>query len=163
MKLRFPCPECACPISTEDVNAPAWKCSACGVEVPSAVPADAGANLQQCRACGNHELYVRKAFPNWLGMSVVVLAGIGFLAFHWMYWFYAAWACLLGAAVLDTALYFLMGNMTVCYRCGAEHTGFAGDPSHGSFDLGVAEKYRQERLRRRELGLGSPPRSEDVP
>lgn len=108
--------------------------------------------LARCRACGNEELYVQKAFPNWLGMSVVVVAGVGFLVFHSLYWFYAAWACLLGAAALDTVLYFLMGNMTVCYRCGARHTGFPLNPAHASFDLGVAEKYRQEKIRRQELG-----------
>jgi hypothetical protein len=111
-----------------------------------------GTELTCCRACGNEELYVQKAFPNWLGMSVVVAAGIGFLLFHWLYWFYAAWTCLIGAAATDTLLYFLMGNVTVCYRCGAQHSGFPPNPSHRSFDLSIAEKYRQEKLRRQELG-----------
>lgn len=150
-KLRFFCPECQARIVTEACSAPAWRCRACGIEVPNPTVGDGPESLTRCRVCNNPELYVQKAFPTGLGMGIVILAGIGFLFFHWLYWFYAAWACLFGAAILDTVLYFLMGNVTVCYRCGAEHFGFPVNPAHGNFDLGVAEKYRQERLRKRWL------------
>lgn len=155
-KLRFFCPECESRIATEAVSALLWKCPYCAADVPNPTASEDANSLSRCRVCGNAEMYVQKAFPNWLGMGVVILAGIGFLVFHWMYWFYAAWACLFGAAILDTLLYFLMGNVTLCYRCGAEHYGFAVNPGHGNFDLGVAEKYRQERLRKRLLGGNSP-------
>jgi hypothetical protein len=152
MKLRFPCPECQYRVSTDQVAAGSWNCPGCGVSVPNPSGGGDAPELARCRHCGNEELYVQKAFPNWLGMTVVVLAGVGFLVFHWFYFFYAAWACLLGAAAVDTLLYFLMGNMTVCYRCAAQHLGFPKNPAHLSFDLGTAEKYRQEKIRRQELG-----------
>jgi DNA-directed RNA polymerase subunit RPC12/RpoP len=150
-KLRLTCPECEARIATENLSATAWKCWSCQAEVPNPFSGDTTDQLTNCRACGNTEMYVQKAFPNWLGMGIVVVASLGFLVFHWMYWFYAAWACLFAAAILDTFLYFFMGNVTVCYRCRAEHLGFPVNPRHGSFDLGVAEKYRQERLRKQLL------------
>ncbi len=156
-KLRLTCPECEARIATELLSATAWKCRSCGAEVPNPFPNDTADQLTGCRACGNPEMYVQKAFPNWLGMGIVVIASLGFLVFHWMYWFFVAWACLFAAAILDMFLYFFMGNVTVCYRCRAEHFGFPANPGHGSFDLGVAEKYRQERLRKQMLSESSAP------
>lgn len=151
MKLRFACPECHAIIRTDQVDAASWTCRKCGFIVPAA-DAGHGADLAGCRVCGNHELYVQKAFPHWLGMGIVVLASLGFMLFHATYWFYAAWGCLVGAFFLDVLLYSLMGNVTVCYRCQAFHCGFAPNPTHQSFELTIAERYRQERLRKQQMG-----------
>jgi hypothetical protein len=119
------------------------------------VPAVAGpqpAVLAACRACGNHELYVQKDFPHWLGMGILVAAcGISAVTYAF-YWIVATWVILIGSAVIDCALYVWMGNVTVCYRCQARHRGFAPNPEHSPFDLAVGEKYRQERLRRQQFG-----------
>ena len=53
-----------------------------------------------------------------------------------------------GTAVFDGLLYLLVGDVTVCYRCGAHYRGFPPHPAHQPFDLGVGERYRQERIRR---------------
>ena len=65
---------------------------------------------------------------------------------------YALWQPVLALGILmafalaDFLLFLFMRDVLVCYRCGSRHGGF--DPSaHATFDLEVAERYRQERLR----------------
>ena len=48
-------------------------------------------------------------------------------------------------------LYWWVGDAVVCYRCGAVHTQFTPAPAIKPFDLGIAERYRQERIRREQL------------
>lgn len=151
MKLRFSCPECHRTVATEALAGPSWSCKGCGYALTPVAPT-AAAELTACRACGNEELFVQKAFPHWLGMGIVVAASLGFMLFHATYHFYAAWGCLVGAFGLDVLLYFRMGNETVCYRCGARHAGFAPNPTHAAFELATAERYRQEKLRRQQMG-----------
>jgi hypothetical protein len=164
MELRFRCPGCEGRFSVRDLTAPQWRCPRCRLEIPNA-HRQSDPTLRSCLRCGNPEMYLQKVFPHSLGMAVVAVAALGFMIFHGLYWFYAAWACLFAAAGLDAALYYLMGDMAVCYRCGAEHRGFPRNPAHGAFDLGIAEKYRQERLRRQMLqqqptGVSGPDQSQ---
>jgi hypothetical protein len=150
MILRFQCPECQTITATEQVGAPSWTCSTCGFAVTAASPTDAS-ELKSCRVCGNTELYVQKAFAHWLGMSLIVVASVGFIVAMYMYHLYIAWGILIGSALIDVVLYLMMGNMTVCYRCRAQYQGFPVNPEHKSFDLAVGERYRQEKLRRQQL------------
>ncbi len=70
---------------------------------------------------------------------------------------YAFWqpvlalAILMGFALIDALLYLFMRDVAVCYRCAARHAGFEPAQEHETFDLEVAERYRQERLRRQAL------------
>jgi hypothetical protein len=101
--------------------------------------------------CGSAALYRQKDFPQWLGMSVLAAACASFFILQVLYQPWWAWAVLLGSAALDGLLYYgLVGDVVVCYRCGAQHRGGpsrAFDP----FELAVAERYRQERLRREQM------------
>jgi len=63
-----------------------------------------------------------------------------------------AWAILLGSAAIDLVLYLIVGDVIICYRCQARHTGLPRQKSYDPFDLAIAEKYRQERLRREMAG-----------
>ncbi len=54
---------------------------------------------------------------------------------------------LMAAALIDMILYSFMGDMLVCYRCGARHRRTAMDEQHARFDLETAERYRQQDLR----------------
>ena len=56
------------------------------------------------------------------------------------------------AALIDMVLYSWMGDMLVCYRCGARHRKSAMDEAHPRFDLETAERYRQQQLRQRQAG-----------
>jgi hypothetical protein len=150
MKLRLVCPECRQWTATSQVDAAAWPCAHCGFEIAATAPG--GAELSCCRVCGNHELYVQKDFPHWLGMGILVAACVFSAVTYYFYWIWATWIILVGSAIVDGALYIIMGNVTVCYRCLAQYRGFPPNPAHQAFDLAVGEKYRQEKLRREQLG-----------
>ena len=89
-------------------------------------------------------MFIRKDFPQKLGLSVVVIAAVAFLALassrqH----FYLGVIVLLVAVVIDTALYWLVPRITVCYRCRGEFRNVPLNPDHEGFELAIGEKYRQ--------------------
>jgi hypothetical protein len=151
MNLRVPCPACQTKARLAAVRHEPWPCPACDfVLTPTPGPAPAlGAPLAACQHCGHADLYVQKDFPHAIGVSVligaVIIASVAY-GFH-MIWL--TWAVLIGSAIIDTILDQIVGNVTVCYRCQAEHRGAPTNADHRPFDLAVGEKYRQERLRNR--------------
>ena len=102
-----------------------------------------GEPLTTCPACGCRDLFVRKDFPQKLGLAIVIVAGVAFvvLAIRPRTFYLGAWV-LVGAAVVDGLLYLFVPRVTVCYRCRKEFRGAPINPKHGGFELAVAEKYR---------------------
>src|SRR6266849_6759947 len=98
--------------------------------------------------------------PHWLGLTILALACLAFLWAHWRYDPLMAWIILIGSAAFDGLFYLWVGDAIVCYRCGAEHRGFIPGPEHKPFELTIAERYRQERLRRMELQSERKPTSQ---
>jgi hypothetical protein len=99
--------------------------------------------LNECPRCGCRDLFIRKDFPQKLGLALVVVAGITFLVLAARRQsFYLGIAVLLGAAAIDGMLYCFVPRITVCYRCRAEFRGRELNPKHEGFELAVAEKYR---------------------
>ncbi len=99
--------------------------------------------MNRCPHCGCGELFIRKDFPQKLGLGIVIVAGTTFLilaAFPRR--FSLGVLVLLAAVVVDFVLYFLVGKMTICYRCRSEFRGVPLNPDHECFDLAIAEKYR---------------------
>jgi hypothetical protein len=105
-------------------------------------------SLSVCAVCGNGELYKKKNFPHSFGLTILTLACIVSFITYLNYQKVLTWAILGGTAVFDVFLYLWVGDAVVCYRCGAVHTGIAPAPEQKPFELGVAERYRQERLRK---------------
>jgi len=100
--------------------------------------------LTQCPACGCRELFVRKDFPQKLGLSIVVIAAVAFLALassrqH----FYLGVIVLIVAMLIDAALYWIVPRITVCYKCRSEFRDVPVNPAHEGFELAIGEKYRQ--------------------
>jgi hypothetical protein len=100
--------------------------------------------LTACPRCGCRDLFVRKDFPQKLGLGIVLIAAVGFVilaadrnTFSLGVWVLAA------AAGLDAALYLFVKKITVCYRCRAEFRENPLNPDHHGFDLATGEKYRQ--------------------
>jgi hypothetical protein len=58
---------------------------------------------------------------------------------------------LLGSAAFDGLLYLWVGDVVVCYRCGAQYHSFPPNSEHGPFELGIGERYRQEHIRRERM------------
>jgi hypothetical protein len=100
--------------------------------------------LDTCPRCGCGELFVRKDFPQKLGLAIVVVAAVAFLVLAARRGtFYIGVGVLVAAVVIDAVIYALVGRVTVCYRCRAEFRGPV-NPEHEAFELAVAEKYRGE-------------------
>lgn len=100
--------------------------------------------LVQCPHCGCRDLFIRKDFPQKLGLFIVVAAAVSFLVLaasrrH----FYVGAIVLLVAAVIDAVLYAVVPRITVCYRCRAEFRDRPINPEHHGFELAIGEKYRQ--------------------
>src|SRR3954452_20103109 len=99
-----------------------------------------GGSLSACPACGCRDLFVRKDFPQKLGLAIVLAAGVAFivLAVRPRTFYIGVWV-LVGSVVLDGLLYFIVPRVTVCYRCRKEFRRVPINPAHGGFELAVAE------------------------
>lgn len=171
MRITYACPSCdatvthgqaesarglACPHCRSVVEVPA---GAIGWSEPTGAAAEAGSGLpvlRRCLVCPSTELFVRKDFPQRLGVGIVVA---GFIAscVTWAWQLLVpTFAILFGTALIDVLLYFLMPECLTCYRCAARYRG-AGGP-HGGFDLETHERHRQQRIRLAEAAghRGSP-------
>jgi hypothetical protein len=156
MNIRFACPVCEQPRRIDLSGPGESQCPACDHLLK--LPAELSRGpLHACVVCGNAELYRKKDFPHWLGLLILAGACLAFLALMGVYHQWLAWVVLLGSAAFDALLYWWVGDAVVCYRCGAEYRGFPPSPAHGPFELGVGERYRQEKIRREQL-RGTNPR-----
>ncbi|MBV9125400.1 MAG: hypothetical protein JO112_18750 [Planctomycetes bacterium] len=149
MKIRFTCPQCDQEARLESPFPADWQCPHCDHLLRLASPPEE--TLPTCVVCGNPELYKKKDFPHWLGLTILTVACTAFLVLNFYRHQWWAWTILIGSAVFDGVLYLLVGDAVVCYRCGAHYRGCAESAAHQPFELGIAERYRQERLRREQL------------
>jgi hypothetical protein len=127
-----------------------WQCPACDHLLRLDGPGGEG-GLHHCAVCGNAELYKKKDFPHWLGLTILTTACLASIIPYWLYHQWLTWAILLGSAAFDGLLYLCVGDVVVCYRCGAHHRRYPPGTDPKPFDLGTAERYRQEQIRREQL------------
>ncbi|MDG2385734.1 MAG: hypothetical protein P8N76_28970 [Pirellulaceae bacterium] len=154
--ITFHCPYCeqTCR-STLETDQP-LNCSECSRQLFERVPILQSASLTRCLACPSHELFIRKDFPQRLGVAIVctgfVLSSVA--------WFYhqviLSFAILFATALVDVILYLVMGDLLECYRCHAQYRGLDDLESHRNFDLEVHERYRQETARLKQAGETDP-------
>jgi hypothetical protein len=101
----------------------------------------------RCVTCPSTELFVRKDFPQRLGVGIVI-AGFAASTLAWYYHqVILSYAILFGTALIDVILYLVMGNVLECYRCHAQYRGLASLEGHAAFDLEIHERYRQQAAR----------------
>jgi hypothetical protein len=148
MNVTFACPKCAASSRVEvPSDATALVCPQCAVElkIPPGTLADGG--VSRCLACPSTDLFVRKDFPQRLGVAIVVL-GFAASCVTWHYYYlYATFGILFATALIDVALYAVMGDSLNCYRCGAQYRALDSLQKHGPFDLATHERYRQQAAR----------------
>ncbi len=154
MQVRFNCPTegCVALIELEPLEGcadsptgeggPGIECPRChvrhAVRLSDAVVREQ--RVDACPICGCREMFVRKDFPQKLGVVVVVAAAIASIAtFKSDIWL--SWGVLAAAVVVDLLLYVIVGRVTVCYACRAEYRRVAENPEHEGFDLARSEKY----------------------
>jgi hypothetical protein len=150
VNVTFACPNCDRPATLNLSGSREWQCPACDHLVSARVEEPAKAP-DTCVLCGNPELYKKKDFPHWLGLTILTVACLGSIIPYWLYHQWLTWTILIGSALFDGLLYLWVGDVIVCYRCNAHYRGVEPDESHKPFELGIGERYRQERLRREQL------------
>jgi hypothetical protein len=100
--------------------------------------------LRQCPVCGCRDLFIRKDFPQKIGLAVVIAAGVAFLVLAASRrLFYIGVILLALSVVVDAVLYWFVPMITVCYKCRVELRDHPVAPHHHGFDLAIAEKYRR--------------------
>ena len=133
-EIAFACPRCG-QEALADIDG-SGRCPSCGAT--AALPMPPGIRedrrLDRCPACGSKQLYVQRDFNQKAGLAIVVV-GAALAPFTPFY------SSLIVAALVDAALYAVLPEITVCYRCHAHFRGFARNPEHGAFDLHIAEQY----------------------
>jgi hypothetical protein len=135
LRLRFTCAGCGSRVDAGALDADA-RCMACGrVRPPVASEAlRARGILDRCAVCGDARLYRQKDLNRKLGLAVVVTGAIASLAL--LPWSVLGAYGVLGAlALLDLALYRRLPEVAICYRCHAEHRGYAPQSPIEPFDL----------------------------
>ncbi|HEY3242611.1 MAG TPA: hypothetical protein VGM03_04590 [Phycisphaerae bacterium] len=146
MQVRFNCPTEACVALIEyeplESAGNSITCPRCGrdhaLRLTESIRKES--IVDACAICGGRELFIRKDFPQRLGLAIVLLAG-GASIYFFANNFVVAYAILAAAVVIDLLLYLLIGKVTVCYACRAEYRKACLNPRHAGFDLATSEKY----------------------
>ena len=144
MNATFACPTCHEGVRADfDADTRELPCPRCGGRVEIESDAVQGDRILRCLACPSTDLYVRKDFPQRVGVSLVVIGIIG----SSIAWFYSSllwtFGILFVTALIDVLLYTLVGDALMCYRCNAQYRGVKEMDTHGHFDLETHEKHRQ--------------------
>jgi hypothetical protein len=151
--IVFQCPICQSQrLTAPEPETAAVGCDGCGWSRDEGVGDFREGVLQRCRICGCDDLWRQKDFPPALGLLIVATAAIGSAIAWYLYYPIASMSFLFAAALLDMFLYVFMGDMLVCYRCGARHRQASLDQNHPKHDLETAERYRQQFLRQKSAG-----------
>lgn len=146
MQIRFHCPNetCVAIIEYEPLEqcGPTMKCPRCGTVhditiTPSMKEKDL---VDACAVCGCTELFIRKDFPQKLGLAVVILFGAAAI-YCFTFNVLLAWGVLAAAVLVDVLIYGFIGKLTTCYACRAEYRKCGLNPAHEGFDLATSEKY----------------------
>ena len=148
MNVTFACPNCEQTARAEfDERSSALACSHCTEQRKIPNGAVTAEGISRCLVCPSEELYLRKDFPQGLGVSIVVI-GLAASCIPWYFhnW-YGTFAILFATALIDVVLYVVMGDMLQCYRCHAQYRGAPGPGTHGDFSLETHEKHRQQLAR----------------
>lgn len=119
------------------------RCPACG-DTRALTLSDALAarrEVTDCPACGGREFFIRKDFPQRLGLLLVIAFGLAASVFYYYENIVATFGTLFALVAIDAVIYFFVGKVTVCYKCRAEYRGVVYNPNHQPFDLATSEKY----------------------
>lgn len=135
MEIEFLCRECKVPNDCEADAGTLVACKSCGTEfgVTSSF-VDASGSVEYCGICKCRDLYTQKDFNRKVGIAIVAVGAI-LAPFTKM-------ISLLVCAVIDLVLYKNLPVITNCYRCHSIYRGFAVNPNHEGFNLGINDRYR---------------------
>lgn len=151
MKITYACPRCGITNVADGLeSAASITCAGCGGSSPIPTGFLESGRIVRCAVCPSRDLFVRKDFPQRLGIAIVV-AGLAASCVAWgmreLIW---TFAILFSTAAVDVALYLFMPECLTCYRCGARYRGPGVTDRHGPFNLETHERHRQATARLRD-------------
>ena len=148
MNVTFACPRCERPGRVDlAASAASLDCPNCPTQLDIPAGAIVDGRLCRCLACPSTELFVRKDFPQSLGVAIVAFGVITSSIAWYFRWVNAAFAMLFLSALIDVILYQIVGQALVCYRCNAHYRLLDGLDGHEPFNLETHERFRQEAAR----------------
>ena len=146
MQIRYHCPTDGCVAIIEyeplETSGPTMECPRCHVRHPMQISDSIRREhlVDRCVVCGGSELFIRKDFPQRLGVAVVGVFGLAAL-YYFTVSVLIAWSILGAAVFVDLVIYAFLGKVTTCYACRAEYRKCLLNPAHEGFDLATSEKY----------------------
>lgn len=151
MNLSFPCPQCEARVRLEvPEDAKSLSCPSCAHEILLPEGAWDGNTLSRCLLCPSKDLFLRKNFPQRLGVLIVAIGFVASCVTWANHQIIATYAIFFATALLDVILYFVVGNLLQCYRCEAQYRDLPGVNDHEAFHLETHERYRQQEARHSE-------------
>lgn len=147
MNVTFSCPHCdQAARASIAPQASALECPHCQHSI--AIPSGAveGQVIRRCLVCPSTDLFLRKDFPQRLGVGIVTVGIIGSCITWAMSEVTLTFAILFATALIDVVLYLVVPDALMCYRCGAMYRQTDG-AEHGPFNLETHERYRQQAAR----------------
>mgnify|MGYP001605253800 CR=1 FL=1 len=146
MQIRYHCPTDGCVAIIEyeplETSGPTMECPRCLIQHSMRISDSIRRDqlVDRCVVCGGSELFIRKDFPQGLGLAVVVVFGLAAI-YYFSISVLVAWLILAVAALIDLVIYAVLGKVTTCYACRAEYRKCPLNPAHEGFDLATSEKY----------------------
>jgi hypothetical protein len=148
MQITYQCPHCQRTARAQIAAEPAsLECPHCHQQISVPDGAITGRQIHRCLVCPSTELFARKDFPQRLGVGLVLAGFVGSSIAWANYQVLWSFAILFGTALVDLALYIVMGQSLTCYRCHAQYRGFEEIERHGGFNLETHERHRQMAVR----------------
>jgi len=147
MNVTFSCPQCDEAVRASiEPGSEAIACPKC--QHGTAIPPGAveGSQVHRCLVCPSTDLFVRKDFPQRLGVGIVTVGIVGSCIAWGMSEIELTFAILFATALIDVVLYLVVPDALMCYRCGAMYRQ-TEQSEHGPFNLETHERYRQQAAR----------------
>ena len=126
-------------------------CGGCGDRPATVIPAalrEQG-RLEKCAVCGDQQIYRQRDFDRRIGVGIVAAGAVLSLALL-LVSVKLAYGVLFGMAIVDALLYSRLPEVAICYRCKAEHRGWAKSSELQPFDLLTAELIDHQERESRE-------------
>ncbi len=139
----FACPKCQQSSRVEISPGRVIVCPHCQQRLEAPSDAWDQGKLCRCLVCPSTDLFVRKDFPQRLGVAIVVI-GFALSTITWAYsLILPTFAIFFATAAIDLVLYLIVPDALMCYRCFAQYRGVDGVERHGGFNLETHERHRQ--------------------
>lgn len=148
MHVTYRCPNCdSLAAASFTADSRELVCDACKDRLEVPAESCTSDQVNRCLVCPSQELYIRKNFPQGLGVAIVAAGIIGSTVAWYYHYRFVAYGFLFGTALIDLLLYLFVGNLLQCYRCQAQYRGVPGLENHEPFNLETHERYRQQAIR----------------